>query len=173
MKITRQQLINECVSQEQIGFFVELFRDEVEITVDLCLSTMDKFDWKWAANILLDESNKIEYDRIYNSSWAENDKICEPAWIDYVKACDLALEDYMKICNSALPKIGSQILLGYSAQAEHRRIRESTRVDYEKRCASALAKYEKICAPAWAENDKICAKTFAELYNQQGVSNGY
>lgn len=52
-KITTLQLGDKLACKEQIERFEDLFGEEVEVTLELCIKHATDFDWWWAAAHLL------------------------------------------------------------------------------------------------------------------------
>ena len=113
--ITAKQLQDLNARRSQVVLFRELFGEQVEVTVALCESMSDQFDFDWAAaNLLTDASTREEFKRV-----------CDPASAEYVRVRDSASAEYDRVCDPAL--------------AEYDRVRASAWAQFDRACANAFA----------------------------------
>mgnify|MGYP000921024585 CR=1 FL=1 len=99
MKITLSMLEGAC--EPQRALFAELFGQEVELTLELCIEHAAKFNWCWAAQNLLPPKSQAAYDKALATASEAYDKAHAPASEAYYKAIDSARAAYNKAIDSA------------------------------------------------------------------------
>ena len=99
MKITLKMLEGACEPQRDL--FSELFGEEVELTLELCIEHAAEFDWYWAAENLLQPKATAEYDKAIAPARAAYKKALDSACAAYDNAIDSASEAFSKALATA------------------------------------------------------------------------
>ena len=74
--ITLAQLKSKQACADQQVLFKELFGTSVMVTEEACVAVADKFDWGWAAQNLLSNSARDQYNKVCATAWSEHIKVC-------------------------------------------------------------------------------------------------
>lgn len=115
MRITTKLLEQKGACAKQVTLFSRLFPDGCVPTLELCLVHADQFDWGWAAEHLLGDVARSEYDRACDVAWSEYDRACLETWSEYdrptkatwseydrsrhpARACRVARSEYNRAC---------------------------------------------------------------------------
>lgn len=125
--ITADLLVGAC--SDQVRLFRRLYPDGVDISVEACLAVADQFDWEWAAEYLLSQPARAEYDRAQQAAWAAYQRARHAAWwAEYEKP---AFAEYKRVERPARAE--------QAALAEYQRVRRAAWAEYERGCARGFA----------------------------------
>ena len=133
MKITLKMLEGACKPQRDL--FSELFGEEVELTLELCIEHAAEFDWYWAAQNLLSPKATAEYDNAIAPASEAFNKAFDSASAEYKKAYDSACADYKKAIDSA--------------SAAYKKAIDSASAAYKKAISTASEAFSKALATAF------------------------
>lgn len=137
MKITLKMLEGACEPQRDL--FSELFGEEVELTLELCIEHAAEFDWYWAAQNLLSPKSTAEYDNAISTARAAYKK----ASAAYNKALAAAYDNAFDSASEAFSKALAP------ACADYKKAIDSARAYYDKAFDSAFEVYSKASATAF------------------------
>ncbi len=126
-KITATQLRKLGACKEQVGRFVELFGEEVTVTLRLCVEHAQDFDWGWAAISLLNTATMSEYYKGRGVALVEYSEVDEAAFTEYDRVCVTARTGYDSVRIDA-------------ALAEYYKVHAAAKAEYNKACATAFAR---------------------------------
>jgi hypothetical protein len=79
-ELTAKQLIEKDACPEQVRKFRRMFGASVRVTEARAISVADKFDFQWAADVLLSAPALAEYERVTVPAWAEYERVRAAAW---------------------------------------------------------------------------------------------
>ena len=133
MKITLSMLEKAC--EPQRALFAELFGQEVELTLELCIEHADQFNWYWAAGNLLPQKACAAFEKAYYSARAAFDKAIAPAQAAYNKARESAIAEYDKAIATASAGLDKALA---TALAAYSKALDSARAAYSKARATAF-----------------------------------
>jgi hypothetical protein len=85
--VTVSMLADVRACSEQVDLFRSLFPTGVVVSRQTCLSVADQFDWSWAAENLLSQPTRAEYEKVDQPTRAEYEKVDQPTRAEYQKVC--------------------------------------------------------------------------------------
>ena len=139
MDITLELLVKKNACSDQVELFNEMFPEGVNVTQELCLIHVMRFNWDWAAEHLLNEG-KYEY---YLGVRASSYRIFEAR-------SENAYAEYQQIQNDA--------------RAKYEKGEIPTYEDFQKIQKASYDAYEMTMQTAYKNHRENCAHSFAKLY---------
>lgn len=136
-KVTLEDLVNRGACHNYRVKFRELFGEEVEVTVELCVKHAQDFNWNWARDNLLGWGKpRDDFDAIEDPAYQEMTAVTEPAYKEYSKARE---------------KFHAEFLKTDTSEAAWRMYHEEPLDKYHEVCKKASVKYNKKCAEAFGK----------------------
>lgn len=144
-KITLEDLVNRGACHNYRVKFRDLFGEEVEVTVELCVKYAQDFDWNWARDNLLGWGKpRDDFDALEGPAYQEMTDVTDPAYKEYSEARE---------------KFYAELLGTDRSEAPWR--------TYRDKCQEPLAKYNEVCKKASVEYNKKCAEAFGKVFLAQ------
>jgi hypothetical protein len=103
-KLHIKQLTDKRACKVQVELFHTMFGESVNVTQKLCVSVVDKFDFEWAANLLLTAPARASYKRAVAPAQASYDRVRAPAQASYDRVRAPAQASYKRAVAKAFAK---------------------------------------------------------------------